>query len=167
MSLGIQAWILARSLAGVLTRFWTRFLARLLARVLPQFLARLLARRLARLWRRLCGRIDIASRRRGLVFHIGRRRPGFDGPGFRRGRLTWRRVNELAGSFRLDLADRFFEREAFTGDVGFVKRRRDAAQLRNQGSARALVERTAVLAAVLLQAGDGAGNERVIIGHRK
>src|SRR3954454_1968870 len=80
MSLGIQAWILARSLAGVLTRFWTRFLARLNARALPQFLARLLARRVARLWRRLCGRIDIASRRRGLVFHIGRRPAGFGLP---------------------------------------------------------------------------------------
>ena len=39
------------------------------------------------------------------------------------------------------------------------------AQLRNERGARTLVERAAAIAGVLLEAGDGAGNQRVVVGH--
>jgi len=60
-------------------------------------------------------------------------------------------LDELPRRFGLDLADRFLEREALAGDVRLVQRRRDPAQLRQQRGARPLVERTAVLAVVLLE----------------
>ena len=70
-----------------------------------------------------------------------------------------------ARGLRLDLADRLFEREPLAGDFGFLQRRIDAAQLRDQRRARPLIERTAGLAGVLFETGDGAGNQRVIVGH--
>ena len=47
-----------------------------------------------------------------------------------------------------------------------LERRRHAAQLRDQRRARPLVERAAGLAGVLLEPGDGAGDERIVVGHR-
>ena len=85
------------------------------------------------------------------------------GCGLRR-RLAARWV-ELSRRFGLDLADRLFERKALARDVGFRQGRRHAAQLGDQRRARALVERTTVLAVVLVETGDGAGYERVIISH--
>ena len=79
---------------------------------------------------------------------------------------TGARWVELSRRLSLDLADQLLEREALARDVGFRQGRRHAAQLGDQRRARALVERTAVLAVVLLQTGDRAGYERVIIGHR-
>ena len=47
-----------------------------------------------------------------------------------------------------------------------LKRRLDAAQLRDQRGARPLIERTAALAGSTgIQSGDGAGNQRVVISH--
>ena len=89
---------------------------------------------------------------------------GLGGADFRRRRLT-RGLGELAGRFSLYLANRFFEREALAGDVGFIKRGGEPTQLSKQGRARAFVKRSAVLAAVLIENGDGACNEGVIIGH--
>ena len=51
-------------------------------------------------------------------------------------------------------------------DLRFAQRRLHAAQLRHQRGARALVERAAGLAGVLVETGDGAGDERVVVGHR-
>ena len=45
------------------------------------------------------------------------------------------------------------------------ERRRHPAQLRDQRRARALIERAAVLAGVLFETGDGAGDERIVVGH--
>ena len=88
---------------------------------------------------------------------VGQRRPRR-----RRRRLVLARA---LGGVGLDLADRLFEREAFARDVGFVERRLDAAQLIDQRGARALVEHAAVLAGVLFEPGDGAGDQRMIISH--
>ena len=74
------------------------------------------------------------------------------------GTLTLDRLN-------LDFADRLFQRQPFACDVGFVERRLDTAQLVDQRTARPLVKRTAVLAGVFLEAGDGAGDKRLIISH--
>ena len=54
-----------------------------------------------------------------------------------------------AGRFGFDLADRFLERQALARDFGFLQRRIDTAQLRDQRGARPLIERTPVLAGVL------------------
>ena len=97
---------------------------------------------------------------RGWSSHCG----GSDARGFGGG--TFAGSTNLTRRFSLDLADRFLEREALAGDVGLVERRRHAAQLRKQSCARALVDSTACLAAVLLKTGDGAGYQWVIVGHR-
>src|SRR5581483_6801618 len=55
-------------------------------------------------------------------------------------------VARALGRLGLDLADRLLERKALAGDVGFVERRLDAAQLIDQRRAGALVEHAAVLA---------------------
>jgi hypothetical protein len=78
-----------------------------------------------------------------------------------------RRLDELAGGLGLDLADRFLERQPLAGDVRLVQRRRDAAQLRQQRRPGALIERAPILAAVLFETSDGAGDERVVVGHRR
>src|SRR5271165_1854592 len=136
-------------------------------------------------------RIDVASRRRRLLVEIASapgfgalNRPrlngtfgrlaldgtfgrlGLDGADFRRGWRLTRGLDEFARGFSLHLANRFFEREALAGDVGFIERGGEPAQLRKQSRARTFVERTAILAVVLFETGDGACNERVIIGHR-
>ena len=69
------------------------------------------------------------------------------------------------GGVVLDPADRFLQRQPLARDVGFVERGLDAAQLGDQRAARALVQRTAVLAGVLVEAGDGAGDQGVIVSH--
>src|SRR5262249_20559222 len=71
----------------------------------------------------------------------------------------------LASRLGLDLADRLFERKALARHVRFAQRRRDAAQLRDERRARSLVERAAGVAGVPFQAGNSAGNERVVVGH--
>ena len=112
-------------------------------------------------WRRLRHK---CRRARHVLAAIGR----FATTGrFRHARLRCgARWVELSRRLSLDLADRLLEREPLARDVGFRQGRRHAAQLGDQRRARALVERTAVLAVVLLQTGDRAGYERVIIGHR-
>src|SRR5207253_9179224 len=135
------------------------------------------------------GRIDVAARRRSIRLRV-LPLPGIGWAGFRWPRLRLARLGraqlrraelrltdfgrrrlagrlgELARRLGLHLADRFLEREPLARDVRLVERRRHPAQLRQQGRARALVERTAVLAAVLFETGDGAGDERIIVGHR-
>ena len=95
---------------------------------------------------------------------FGRRLPllGLAQPGRRH---LARGLHELPGRFRLHLADRFLEREALARNVGFIERRRDAAQLREQGRARAVVDDAAVLAGVLFKRADRAGDEGIIVGH--
>ena len=85
--------------------------------------------------------------------------------GPRRQRLA-RLLAGAAGGFRLDLADRFFQREPFAGDLRLIQRRHNAAQLRHQRRARPLIERAPVLAGVLVEPFDGAKDERVIVSHR-
>ena len=103
--------------------------------------------------------------RRRLLRLTGQGRARFDRAEFGRPGLA-RCFDELTCRFSLDLADRFLEREALAGDVRLVERRRDPAQLRKQGGTRPFVERTAVLAVVLFETGDGAGDQWIIIGHR-
>src|SRR5258705_8936471 len=70
------------------------------------------------------------------------------------------------GGLGLDLAHGLFQRQSLTGDFGFAQRRLHAAQLRDQRSARPLVERAAALSGGTgVQSGDGAGDERVVISH--
>ena len=77
-----------------------------------------------------------------------------------------REVSRALGGFGFDLADGLFQRQPLAGDFGFVKRRLNAAQLRDQRGAGPLIERTAALAwGIGVQAGDGAGDQRVIISH--
>ena len=64
-----------------------------------------------------------------------------------------------------DLADGVFQRQAFPGDLGFGERRIDAAQLRHQGRAGALVQRAPGIGSIVAEAFYGTGNERVIICH--
>ena len=73
----------------------------------------------------------------------------------------------LPDRFRLDLAHRFFERESLPRHIGFAQGRRHAAQLRNERGPRSLVEGATRVASVFLEAGDGTGYERVVIGHGK
>jgi len=72
----------------------------------------------------------------------------------------------LTRRFGLHFADRLLERETLAGDVGLLECRRHAAQLREQRLARAFVNRAAVLAIVFFERGDGAGDQRIIVGHR-
>src|SRR4029077_17581126 len=74
-------------------------------------------------------------------------------------------VARALGGIGLDLADRLLKCEALARDVGFVERRFDAAPLVDQRGARALVEHAAVLAGVLVEPGDGAGDQRVVVSH--
>src|SRR6266850_2473304 len=70
------------------------------------------------------------------------------------------------GGLGLDLAHGLFQRQPLTGDFGFAQRRLHAAQLRDQRSARPLVERAAALSGGTgVQSGNGAGDERVVISH--
>src|SRR5690606_29485190 len=70
------------------------------------------------------------------------------------------------GRLGLDFAYRLFQSEPFAGDLRFAQRRLDAAKLGDQRRSRALVERTTALAGGAgVQAGDGAGNERVVVCH--
>jgi len=70
------------------------------------------------------------------------------------------------GRFRFDLANSLFQRQPLAGDLGFGKRRLNAAQLRDQRSARPLIERTAALAwSIGVQAGNSTCDQRVIISH--
>ena len=71
-----------------------------------------------------------------------------------------------ARRFGFHLADRLLERQPLAGDVGFAQRRRHPAQLRDQGRARAVIQRPARLPRALLEPGHGFGDERVIVGHR-
>ena len=70
------------------------------------------------------------------------------------------------GGFRFDLADGLFQRQPFAGDLGFGERRLHAAQLRDQGRARPLIERaTAFAGSVGVQGGNSAGDQRIVISH--
>ena len=75
-------------------------------------------------------------------------------------------LHELTRRFGLHFADRLLERETLAGNVGLLERRRHAAQLREQRLACAFVNRAAVLAIVFFERGDGAGDQRIIVGHR-
>ena len=100
-------------------------------------------------WRRLDGPAARAARRRVLS---AARRACDVGP--RRSRAR------CARGLCLDLADRLFERQPLAGDLGFARAAGShAAKLRHQRRARPLVKRTPVLAGVLVQAGDGAGDQ--------
>ena len=72
----------------------------------------------------------------------------------------------LARGLGLDLADRLLEPEPFARDVRLGERRHDAAQLRHQRGARALVERAPGLAGALVETGDRLGDEGVVVGHQ-
>jgi hypothetical protein len=80
-----------------------------------------------------------------------------------------RRARSVAGAlgcFRFHFADRLFQGQPLAGDFGLAQRRLHAAQLRDQGSAGPLVERTAALAGSIgVQSGNGAGDQRVVISH--
>jgi hypothetical protein len=56
-------------------------------------------------------------------------------------------------------------REPLAGDVGFRKRRLDRAQLCDQRRARPLIESPACFTGTLAKPLDGAGYERLIVGH--
>jgi hypothetical protein len=60
--------------------------------------------------------------------------------------------------FSFNLADRFFKRQPFARDVGFLKRRLDAAQLVDERHARAVIQGAPVLACISVQAADGPGD---------
>ena len=80
--------------------------------------------------------------------------------------LCSRFVARLARRFRLDLADRLFERKALLGDIRLRERRLVGAQLRDQRVARPFVKRPASLPGAPVQPLHGAGDERMIVGHR-
>ena len=70
------------------------------------------------------------------------------------------------GGLGFDLAHGLFQRQPLAGDFGFRQRRLHAAQLRDQRGARPLIERaTALAGSTGIQSGDGAGDQRVVIGH--
>src|SRR6516164_4391554 len=133
------------------------------------------------LLRRLRRRTDVAARSRARRLDLvpaarlgwaGLARAGF-GWLVPLARLTELRRRHLAGGlheltrrFGLDFTDRLLERETLAGDVGLLECRRHAAQLREQRLARAFVNRAAVLATVFFERGDGAGDQRIIVGHR-
>ena len=62
----------------------------------------------------------------------------------------------LRADLGLNLADRLLKREPLAGNVGFVERGFDAAELRDQRRARTLIKRTAAVAGVLVETGNGA-----------
>ncbi len=80
------------------------------------------------------------------------------------GGLRTRRI-ELPRRLGLDFADRLFERQPLARDIALRQWRIDPAQLRDQRRPRALVERTTVFAVVLLQTGDCARYQRIIVSH--
>src|SRR5262249_6383406 len=67
---------------------------------------------------------------------------------------------------RLDLADRLLERQALARDVRLAQSRRRATQLIDQCRAGTFVERTTCLAGVLLETGNRAGDEWIVVGHQ-
>jgi hypothetical protein len=69
------------------------------------------------------------------------------------------------GGFAFDRTDRFFQRQPLARDFGFLKRRIDAAQLIDQRGTRAVVQRTAIFARVLVETRDRTGNKGVIVRH--
>ena len=85
----------------------------------------------------------------------------------RAGGFRTRRIASAPCGFGLDLADRLFEREPLARDLGFGQRRIvHPAQLRDQSRARPLIEQAAPLAGILLETGDGLGDERIVISHQ-
>src|SRR6266516_1291672 len=65
-----------------------------------------------------------------------------------------------------DLADRFVERQTLAHDLRFRERRCKTAELNHQGPPRVLVNRsTPGLVGVPVKAGDGAGDELIVIDH--
>src|SRR5438034_3449046 len=64
-----------------------------------------------------------------------------------------------------DLADRFVERQTLAHDLRFRERRPKTAELNHQGPPRVLVKRTSGLVGVLVKAGNGSGDELIVIGH--
>ena len=107
----------------------------------------------------------------------GRRRGGRRRCGWRSGadrgsertrlepRLRSRLQARLARGIGFDFADRFFQRQPLAGDIGFRKRRIDRAQLGNQRRACPLIESPACFTGTLAKPLDGAGYERLIVGH--
>lgn len=81
------------------------------------------------------------------------------------GRLRFRNIGPALCRLRLHLANRFFQRQSLTRDVCFIKRRRDATQLADKRGPGAVVQRTAILTRVLVEAANRAGNQRVIVSH--
>src|SRR5262249_32427498 len=77
-----------------------------------------------------------------------------------------RGLHGLTGRFRLPLADRFLEREGLPRNGGLFQPGRGAAPPREEGRAGAVVDDAAVLAAVLFEPADRAGDEGIIVGHR-
>jgi len=70
------------------------------------------------------------------------------------------------GGFRFDFAHGFFQRQPLAGDLGFGKRRLNTAELGNQRGTGPLIERTTAFAGGTgIQSGDGASDQRVVIGH--
>jgi hypothetical protein len=65
----------------------------------------------------------------------------------------------------LDFANRVFERQALPGDVRFRQRRIDAPQLCDQSGARPFVKRPAAFTGRGAEPFDGAGYERIVVGH--
>src|SRR5450759_3342322 len=125
-------------------------------------------------WRMIAGHrlVELVRRTIGLgrgvtqAFGIGHRvteaAQALVRDGWRRlGRFRARALDRL----RLDLADRLLQRQPLARDVGFLERRLDAAQLVDQRAARALVQRTADFARVLVEAVNGACDQRMIISH--
>jgi hypothetical protein len=91
---------------------------------------------------------------------IGERRPRR-----RDWRLIFRRLLRVArlGLIRFNPPDRIFESEPLAGDLRLVERRLNAAQLRNQGAAGALVKQPAILAGIALKTANGAIDQRIIV----
>ena len=107
--------------------------------------------------------------RRGGVVGRGRRRRGRRGDGRTRRRrrpaaAAPSRALRAASASTLRIASSSASRSRVMSDS--LSAGLHAAQLRDQRRARALIERTAVLAGVLFEPGDGAGDERVVVGHR-
>ncbi len=90
----------------------------------------------------------------------GRRR----GLGGRRAFLIALALRELVGLV-LDPPDCVFQRQTLARDLGFVERRVGAAQLIDQRSARALVQRTADFAGAVVEARNGARDQRIVFSH--
>ena len=82
-----------------------------------------------------------------------------------RRRLIFRRLLRVArlGLIRFNAPDRIFESEPLAGDLRLVERRLNAAQLRDQGAAGALIKQPAVLAGIALKTANGAIDQRIIV----